>query len=75
MDRLMAGLATQTGAPELAGVALLWLRLRQRLDEARRGEAGMTTETVIITAGLSALAVAVIAIIASRVNRRARSIQ
>jgi hypothetical protein len=75
MERVMVGLATQTSAPELAGMAHLWLRWRQRLDDARGSEAGMTTETVIITAGLSALAVAVVAVIASRVNRRARSIQ
>lgn len=39
-----------------------------------RGDAGMTTETVIIIAGLAALAIAVVAIIVSKVTAKANSI-
>lgn len=50
---------------------LLWLRLTTLRDE--RG--GPTTETVIITAALAALAVVVTGIIVTRVTAKAESIQ
>lgn len=65
-------------SPELAVLAGAYLSLQGRLDAARQelgeSERGMTTETVIITAGLAALAVAIVAIIASRVRSRANTI-
>jgi hypothetical protein len=39
-----------------------------------RDERGMTTETVLITAGLAALAIAVVAIIVAKVTAKANSI-
>jgi hypothetical protein len=72
MERVMTVLAGQCAVPEAAALAVAWLGLAARV---RDDERGMTTETVIITAGLSALAVAVVAIIVSRVTSRARSIQ
>ncbi|HVM40177.1 MAG TPA: hypothetical protein VM618_05270 [Acidimicrobiia bacterium] len=74
MSTLMLHLSVHSTIPEVVALASWWTALRCRLDVVRR-EDGMTTETVIITAGLSALAVAVVAIIVSRVTRRARSIQ
>jgi hypothetical protein len=62
-----------TGSAPVAGLAAQWLWLRARLDLAR-DERGMTTETVIITAGLAVLAVTVVAIIAARVSERANQI-
>lgn len=59
---------------DLAAVATSWLYLRGQLESARRDERGMTTETVIITAGLAALAVAMIVLIGNRVRRRAQDI-
>ena len=66
--------AAATAAPDLAAVAMSWLYWRSRLVAARRDERGMTTETVIITAGLAALAVAMIVLIGNRVRQRARDI-
>jgi len=63
-----------TPDPLLSWCAITWLRLSARLQAARRDERGMTTETVIITAGLAALAVTVVAIIATRVRDRANQI-
>lgn len=71
MDRLIA---MQPGSVTLAWCAMAWSALRYRLDVARSDERGMTTETVIITAGLAALAVTIVAIIASRVQNRANQI-
>jgi hypothetical protein len=48
--------------------------LRQRIAEVRHDERGMTTETVIITAVLAALALAVGAIIVAKVTSKANSI-
>jgi hypothetical protein len=45
-----------------------------RLQDARRDERGMTTETVIITAVLAALALAATAIIVAKVTAKANSI-
>ncbi len=67
-----------SSSPELAVLASAYLGLQGRLDvarhELRESERGMTTETVIITAGLAALAVAMVALIASRVRSRADAI-
>lgn len=69
---------TGSSSPELAVLAGAYLGLQGRLDtarhELRESERGMTTETVIITAGLAALAVAMVALIASRVRSRANAI-
>lgn len=74
MTTFMTNLALRATAPEVACCALAWLALRDRLAAARADERGMTTETVIITAGLAALAVALVAIIGSRVRDRAAQI-
>ncbi len=51
------------------------LMLRARLKAARRkGEAGYSTEAVVVTALLVALAIAAIAIIAAKVLAKANSI-
>ena len=50
--------------------------LRGRLAQARRnGEAGYTTETVVVIALLVALAIAAVAIITAKVLAKANSIQ
>lgn len=46
-----------------------------RLGELRRDERGMTTETVIITAVLAALALGATAIIVTKVTQKANDIQ
>ena len=74
MERLIHQAMIQTGSASLAWCGFAWLALQHRLEMARRDERGMTTETVIITAGLAALAVTVVAIIASRVQNRASQI-
>lgn len=74
MDRLMTHAAFRSAHPGLAWCGLLWLVLRDRYAAARSDERGMTTETVIITAGLAALAVTIVAIIAARVRDRANQI-
>ena len=61
--------------PELMAVGLVWNMLRQRLDDARHDERGSPTiETVLIAAGLAALAIAVVAIIAVKVTNKANNI-
>ncbi len=73
MTTVMTYVATRSTAPGLVWCAATWLCLQQRLAVAR-DERGMTTETVIITAGLAALAVAIVAIIGARVRNRAQQI-
>jgi hypothetical protein len=65
----------------LARVSLQLLQIRTlmeilvgRLREARDDDRGMTTETVIITAALAALALAVTIIIVTKVTNKAESI-
>ena len=60
--------------PELIAIDYLVTVLRSRLREARHDERGMTTETVIITAILAALALAAGAIIVAKVTNKANSI-
>ncbi len=48
--------------------------LVERLREARADQRGMTTETVIITAVLAALALTATAIIVTKVTNKANSI-
>jgi general stress protein CsbA len=60
--------------PELIAVKYVAMVLRQRLADARHDERGMTTETVIITAILAALALAVGAIIVYKVTTKANNI-
>jgi hypothetical protein len=55
--------------------ALWWSALRARIDELRREpDAGYTTETVVVIALLTVAALAVIAIIASKVIAKANGI-
>lgn len=55
--------------------ALWWGVLRARIDELRRDpDAGYTTETVVVTALLIVAALAVIAIIVSKVMAKANGI-
>jgi hypothetical protein len=50
-------------------------RLRGRLAEARRaGDAGYTSETVVVTAALVILAITVVAIIVAKVTAAANAI-
>ena len=61
--------------PELRILGLALTLLRARLAEARRDERGSpTVETVLIAAGLAALAIAVVAIIAVKVTGKANNI-
>lgn len=73
MQRFIAGDMSTTD-PTLAWLAARWGALVERLRQARWDQRGMTTETVIITAGLAALAVTVVAVIAARVRDRASQI-
>jgi hypothetical protein len=57
---------------QLIQLMTLWARVE--IDRVRRDERGMTTETVIITAILAALALAVGAIIVVKVTSKAESI-
>ena len=55
-------------------VQLLVARIHAHLDRLRREEAGYSTEAVVITAALAALAIAVIAIIVAKVTEKANGI-
>lgn len=57
---------------QLIQLMTLWARVE--IERVRRDERGMTTETVIITAILAALALAVGAIIVVKVTSKAESI-
>jgi Flp pilus assembly protein TadG len=60
---------------DLQRLGALVALLRARLAGARQDESGSTTvETVLIAAGLAALAIAVVAIIVSKVTATAHSI-
>lgn len=62
--------------PELILLRYLFALLRDRWEDVRaEPEAGYTTETVVVTALLVGLAVAVIAIIAVKVTSTANNIQ
>jgi hypothetical protein len=62
--------------PELILLRYLLSLLRDRWEDVRaESEAGYTTETVVVTALLVGLAVAVIAIIAVKVTSTANNIQ
>lgn len=60
---------------ELNFIRTLWAMLSGRLGELRRNEAGYSTEAVMITALLAALAIAAIAIISVKVLAKANDIQ
>ncbi len=60
--------------PELVAIQALVGVLRARLAACRHDERGMTTETVIITAVLAALAIAAGAVITAKVMGKANSI-
>ncbi len=59
----------------LTYLALLWTQLRGNLAALRRGDAGYTTETVVVTAILAALALLVVGdIIYNKVVNKANGI-
>ena len=61
--------------PELQVIGVLWSLLRSRLAEAPGDERGSPTiETVLIAAGLAALAIAVVTIIVIKVTNKANNI-
>jgi hypothetical protein len=61
--------------PVLSQTHLLWIYLRARfVDPIVPDEAGSVVETVIITAGFAALAIAIGAIIVAKVTSKANSI-
>ncbi len=64
-----------TTMPELMAIHYVATVLRARLAATQRDERGMTTETVIITAVLAALALAATAIIVAKVTGKANSIR
>ncbi len=64
-----------TTIPELMAIHYVAAVLRVRLAAAQADERGMTTETVIITAVLAALALTATAIIVSKVTGKANSIR
>ena len=61
--------------PELVPVAMAWRVLRARLATARADEGGYSTETVIITALLAALAVTAAGIIVAKVIDKANDVK
>ena len=61
--------------PELHVIGFMWSVLRRRLADARGDNRGSPTiETVLIAAGLAALAIAAVAIIALKVTDKANNI-
>jgi hypothetical protein len=56
-------------------VKILLVRLRAELERLRRDESGYSTEAVLVTALLVAIAIAVIGIIAVKVAQKADSIE
>ena len=59
---------------ELRHLTTLWRYYVLRLDDARREEGAVSTETAIITAILAGLALAIGAIIVTKVTAKAESI-
>ena len=57
-----------------AWIHLITAYFRTRIDDLRADERGYTTETVVVTALLVALAIAVIAIIVVKVTQKANGI-
>ena len=55
-------------------VQILIARIRTELDRLRHDEGGYSTEAVVVTALLAALAIAVIAIIVAKVIAKANEI-
>ena len=55
-------------------VQILTARIRTQLDRLRHDEGGYSTEAVVVTALLAALAIAVIAIIVAKVIAKANEI-
>jgi hypothetical protein len=55
-------------------VQILIVRCRALLERIRRDEKGYSTETVVVTAALVLLAIAVLAIIVTKVTAKANSI-
>jgi len=61
--------------PELAPLAMAMGMLRARLDAAKHREGGYTTETVVVTGLLAAAAIAIVAIIVSKVTGEANNLK
>ncbi len=61
--------------PSLAPVAVAWALLRARLGAARADERGYSTETIIVTALLAALAITATGIIVAKVLDKANDIK
>lgn len=61
--------------PQLHSMWVLATVLTGRLRSNFRDDRGMTTETIIITAILAALAIGAVTIIATRVGNKAETIQ
>jgi hypothetical protein len=62
--------------PGLSPTVMAWSMLRARLDVAKsRGEGGYTTETIIITAMLAALALLAVGLIVTQVSGTAGRIK
>lgn len=59
---------------ELGYLTTLWRYYDLRLDDARREDGAVSTETAIITAILAGLALAIGAIIVAKVTAKAESI-
>jgi len=61
--------------PELAPLAMAWSVLRARLAASRADEGGYSTETVIVTALLAALALLTVGLIVAAVSATAAKIR
>ncbi len=61
--------------PELAPLAMAWSVLRARLAASRADEDGYSTETVIVTALLAALAIFTVGLIVAAVSGTASKIR
>ncbi len=59
---------------ELHALISYWSMLRMRLQILRADDRGMTTEAVLITAGLAALAITVLTVLVAKVTSKANSI-
>lgn len=56
-------------------ITIVWTRIRAHLQHLRHDEAGYTSETVLVTALLVALALVVIGVLVTLVTNKVHSIQ
>lgn len=59
----------------LTNISILWTRMRAYVHRLHRDEGGYTSETVLVTAMLIALALVVIGILVAVVTSKVHSIQ